>query len=106
MCPLNAWRSKTDTHNTHSAVSSLEKLSHGCVFLMCDVFGAVDAPPGEQDEKENEGDHLSLYSRWVQFWSYFSNKLLLRLSETLFHRISGLARPRHSPLALPLRQHS
>ena len=22
-------------------------------------------------------------SRWVQFWSYFSNKLLLRLSETL-----------------------
>src|SRR5215475_2796321 len=59
MCPVNAWGSKTDTHYTHSAVSSLEKLSHRCVFLMCDVFGAVDAAAYEQEESGD--DHVWMH---------------------------------------------
>lgn len=57
-CSLNAWGSRSNTENTHDAIASLEKLSHRCVFLMCDVCGAVDAAAHEQDEKENGSVHV------------------------------------------------
>src|SRR5262245_64912197 len=57
-CSLNAWGSRSNTENTHDAIASLEKFSHRCVFFWCGACGAVYAAAGEQDEKEDGGDHI------------------------------------------------